>query len=161
MVKCTIYVIQQDTQCFMIKFIHNMLSYQMSWINLIIKHCVSCWITYILQGDTWSIQYQVKCTSALMSQFFVVCEMLETVTKLQPWKCSEILGALHQWTNISQIFKMIAYHLVQRQAVQGGRGALIIWHVKNYSPIDTVSHPRRLESSATLLWETQNSCSFS
>ena len=36
----------------------NMLSHQTLWVNLIIKHCASCWITYILQDDTWSIQYQ-------------------------------------------------------------------------------------------------------
>ncbi len=59
---CNIYVSQLDTQCFMIKFIHdtwwldlfrtsmvrNMSSHQVSWINSIIKHCVSSWFTYIL-----------------------------------------------------------------------------------------------------------------
>ena len=40
--------------------VRNMLSHQVLWINSIIKHCVSCWITYILQDDTRSIQYHVK-----------------------------------------------------------------------------------------------------
>ena len=34
--------------------VRNMSSYQMLWINLIIKHCVSTWITYIL---LWTILY--------------------------------------------------------------------------------------------------------
>ena len=46
---CNIYVIQQDTQCFMFEFIHNTW-----WLDMfrtsIMKHCVSCWITYILQN---------------------------------------------------------------------------------------------------------------
>ena len=40
-----------------------MLSYWMLWIKLIIKHCVSCWITDILQNDTRSIQYQINAES--------------------------------------------------------------------------------------------------
>ena len=36
-----------------------MLSYWMLWIKLIIEYCLSCWITYILQNDTQSIQYQI------------------------------------------------------------------------------------------------------
>ena len=36
-----------------------MLSYWMLWIKLIIKYCVSCWITDILQNDTRSIQYHI------------------------------------------------------------------------------------------------------
>ena len=38
--------------------VRNMLSYWMLWIKLIIKYCVYCWITYILQNDTRFIQYQ-------------------------------------------------------------------------------------------------------
>ena len=44
---CNIYVIQQDAQYFRIKFIHNTWWLDMLWINLIIKHCLSCWITFI------------------------------------------------------------------------------------------------------------------
>ena len=36
-----------------------MSSHQVIWIKLTIKQCVSCWITYILQDDTRSTQYQV------------------------------------------------------------------------------------------------------
>ena len=46
-----------------------MSSQQMLRINLIIKHCVSCWITYILQDDTRSIQYQVSFFSSLLIYF--------------------------------------------------------------------------------------------
>ena len=35
----------------------------MLWIKLIIKYCISCWITYILQNDTRSVQYQIKQSS--------------------------------------------------------------------------------------------------
>ena len=38
--------------------VRNMLSYRMLWIKLIIKYCVSCWITDILQNDTRSVQYR-------------------------------------------------------------------------------------------------------
>ena len=44
-----------------------MSSHQVLWINSIIKHCVSCWITYILQDDTRSIQYEDK--------YFPICHM--------------------------------------------------------------------------------------
>ena len=37
-----------------------MLSYWMLWIKLIIRYCVSCWITYILQNDTRYIKYQIQ-----------------------------------------------------------------------------------------------------
>ena len=40
--------------------VRNMLSYWMLWVKLIIKYCVSCWITDILQNDTRSIQYQIQ-----------------------------------------------------------------------------------------------------
>ena len=33
--------------------------WNMLWIKLIIKYCVSCWITDILQNDTRSIKYQI------------------------------------------------------------------------------------------------------
>jgi hypothetical protein len=38
--------------------VRNMLSYWKLWIKLIIKYCVSCWITDILQNYTLSMQYQ-------------------------------------------------------------------------------------------------------
>ena len=31
----------------------------------------------------------------------------------------------------------------------------VFWNIGNYSPIDTTSHPRRLEALATLLWNCQ------
>jgi hypothetical protein len=31
---------------------------------------------------------------------------------------------------------------------------VILWNTGKYSPSDTVSHPRRLEALATLLWES-------
>ena len=40
--------------------VRNMSNHQVLLINSVIKHCVSCWITYILQDDTRSIQYQVN-----------------------------------------------------------------------------------------------------
>ena len=86
--RSTVYEIQQDTQCFMIDFIQNTcLTRHVSDLNgpsserfqaedgllssetcratkcyeknSIIKHCVSCCITYILEDVTRSIQYQV------------------------------------------------------------------------------------------------------
>ena len=33
-------------------------------------------------------------------------------------------------------------------------GTMIFWNIRNYLPTDTVSDTRRLESSATLLWES-------
>ena len=59
----------------------NMLSYWMLWIKLIIKYCVSCWITYILQNDTRSIQCQIRIY--LFSSLYAVLErsVLELLLK--------------------------------------------------------------------------------
>ena len=35
----------------------------MLWMKLIIKYCVSCWITHILQNDARSVQYQITATT--------------------------------------------------------------------------------------------------
>ena len=39
----------------------------MLWIKLIMKYCVSCWITYIMQNDKRSVQYQIKWNLLLMT----------------------------------------------------------------------------------------------
>ena len=56
----------------------------MWWINSIIKKlCVSCWTAYILQDDTWFLQYQVNvmyllwlfeiCACICLCQFWGTC----------------------------------------------------------------------------------------
>jgi len=55
---------------------------------------VSCSVS-ISQSVKWWNACQHWCL------FFIVHKMLQTVTQLQPWSCSEILGALCHWTNIS------------------------------------------------------------
>jgi len=39
-------------------------------------------------------------------------------------------------------------------------GGMFLWGIKCHSSSDAASHPRRPESSITLLWKTQNSKSW-
>jgi hypothetical protein len=68
----------------------------------------------------------------------------------QPEDASLLAVILWRWVTMSaQLF------LLNCRTVEDERAA-VIWNVSNFLPSDTVSHPRRLASSAIPLWKTRN-----
>jgi hypothetical protein len=101
-----------------------------------------CQLQYEQQCSN-SVSHSVKWWNAhqhwCLSQFFIVCEKLATVTQMH-WNSWYTVPLDKHFPK----FQMITYLHVQKQAVQGDEDAMIMWHVKNYPPIDTASHPRGL-----------------
>ena len=79
--------------------------YEVTWsINALIKTlCVSCWTAYILQDDTRSLQYQVKC-----SIFICSLEVRKTVRHNNKGKTTTTAQA---WT--AQVITHLGCYLCQ------------------------------------------------
>jgi hypothetical protein len=88
----------------------------MLWINLIIKHCVSCWITYILQDDIRSIEYQVNPLNA----------------ELNPIRHLIALAGVHHFVHVSRIRfnKIFVYILYLKLLIQIQEWVPHTWTIK-------------------------------
>jgi len=60
-------------------------------------------------------------------------------------------------TKIQVLGRAMLCHWVSgsRHLTDKAEGTMILPNTRNYSPNDTASHPRRLESSVALLWQSQ------
>jgi len=54
-----------------------------------------------------------------------------------------------------EILKQLTFSEIKAFIITEDAGTMIVWTIENFTPNSTVSHLRRLESSATVLREPQ------